>query len=198
MGERSAKGVTESQFLTAVERLKGRGIPITIRNVRDALGRGSYSTIQRLLAGYKANALEEARGAELHEPDSPLAPVAPELERLGLAVTRLEATFRDELDKLYERFDSVQRIMLAEIDRARDRSKHAQETLGLAGEKARVIEQALRGRIAQLEEQLRQANAKLAALEPESDEAPDEPSPVPSFDDEDEDDEALFGSGDWR
>lgn len=61
-------GLTEEQFLEAVEVLLSNGRPVTVSAIRDVLGTGSFSTISAFLAKWKER---RSSAADLHVPAMP-------------------------------------------------------------------------------------------------------------------------------
>jgi dsDNA-specific endonuclease/ATPase MutS2 len=61
-------GLTEEQFLEAVEVLLSNGRPVTVSAIRDVLGTGSFSTISAFLANWKER---RSSDADLHVPAMP-------------------------------------------------------------------------------------------------------------------------------
>ena len=167
---------TRSRTAAAAAELEQQGIRPSSRKVRNILGTGSLSTIRSELVklGYaeeesspgKADSPEADPSAEppalpLAAPDPRVADaleaVLAELRLLREELTATRANAEVQLNRAYERYESVQKHALMQVEAARQEVSVMREKMANMSVDAQVREDALRG----MNQKLRDENQRL-------------------------------------
>ena len=142
----SRTGITQDQVFAAAQALADRAQPVTVQALREALGRGSFTTLSQHLRAWKS-----------HTPTHPLPPLPPEIEAAAhQALTRVWTAASELAQREVHTVRSAAHTQIAESQ------TQAQETLQEIAHLERTV-QAQEDRIATLQPALATAETHLAA-----------------------------------
>lgn len=135
--------ITEQQVIKAAERIAERGERPTNPRIRAELGEGSYSTINKYMAAWRA-AQQEPEAPE-PEPEAPQAPEVPETimaQAQQLAGQLVTAAWRESDAKHAEAVEAERHALQSEFDKLRaERAGHDAEIQELNDALARLEQQ---------------------------------------------------------
>ncbi|NOG32933.1 hypothetical protein HLB35_16245 [Halomonas sp. TBZ9] len=171
--------ITEQQVIKAAERIAERGERPTNPRIRAELGEGSYSTINKYMAAWRASQQEPE--APKPEPEAPKEPEVPETitaQAHKLAEQLVTAAWRESDAKHAEAIEAERHALQAEFDKLKaERQRHdaeiedlelALERLEQQGEEAVAHEQAkaeeVRRELAEVWQQHASTREELAAV----------------------------------
>lgn len=171
--------ITEQQVIKAAERIAERGERPTNPRIRAELGEGSYSTINKYMATWRAAQQEpEAPEPEPELPKEPEVPEAITAQAQKLAEQLVLAAWRESDTRHAEAVEAERHALQSEFDKLRaERQRHDAEIeelndalvrLEAQGEEAVAVEvtkiEAVRGELAKAQQQHAATREELAAL----------------------------------